>query len=111
MKLGTYLAIQQSAVPTRREIFLKNALARVEGNFSIRSASPIHPLQELSNRLFIIDEFLHFARSEMKLVGELWQLSFDEIFGRDVFFARRSVWCANGEDVRDQLRMPVHCQS
>jgi hypothetical protein len=111
MKPETYLAVQQSAVPDRGKIFRKNALARVESNLSIRSASSVHPLQELSNRLLIIDELLHFARSEMKLVGELWQLILDKIFRRGVLFMRRSVRGANGEDVRDQLRMPVHRQS
>lgn len=72
--------MQQLAVPNQRKIFSEDTTLWIECMFAIRTTTSVDALQKLSNRLLIIDGFLHFARSEVQLIGKLWKLAFDKIF-------------------------------
>ena len=52
----------------------------MEHNFAIWSSGTVHALEELSDRLFILDHLLHLTRGKVQLVGELGDRPFDEIF-------------------------------
>jgi hypothetical protein len=45
----------------------------------------------------------------VQLVTELWQLTFDKIFGGEIHFVRSGIWSADREDVCDQIWVPLCC--
>jgi hypothetical protein len=89
----TYLTIQDPALPDLRQVLRNNTLLRIKCQLSIRAPSAIQSLQELANRLFIIDALLHFARSKMQLIPKLWQWAFCELLSGEVLLVRRGVGC------------------
>lgn len=71
MGLEAYLAIQQPALSNYGQIVRQDAFVWVEDIFTIWSSTAIHPFEELSDRLLIIDALLHVTRSKVNLVGKL----------------------------------------
>lgn len=74
-----------------------------------RRFASIHSPEELSNRSLILHDVfdLTILGAELELIAELRKSGLAESFGADEVFCGRSIGCANAENVRDELRIPL----
>lgn len=74
-----------------------------------RRFASIHSPEELSNRSLILDDVfdLTILGAELELIAELRKSRLAESFGADEVFCGRSIGCADAENVRDELRIPL----
>lgn len=83
-------------------------LGRHKFSAAARFAS-IHSLEELSNRSLILHDVfdLTILGAELQLIAELRKSGLAESFGADKVLCGRSIGCADAENVRDELRIPL----
>lgn len=74
-----------------------------------RRFASIHSPEELSNRSLILHDVfdLTIFGAELELIAELRKSGLAESFGADEVFCGRSIGCADAENVRDELRIPL----
>lgn len=105
IELQQLLAHQRRAVQFR-QMLVERALCVAEARFAIRAAAAVDGVEELFDVGFGHDAVFDVAARETELVAPVGQAGFHEGGERGVGFGWCPVGRADGEEVRDEFRVP-----